>query len=88
MQYNHGYTAFMKTAISIPDTLFQTADSLAEELGVSRSQLFRIALEAYIASHSRERIRQALDAVYADEDSSIDADLMSAQVAVLEDEDW
>jgi hypothetical protein len=27
-RYNHGYTKFMKIAISIPDSLFELTDSL------------------------------------------------------------
>ncbi|MEK7329802.1 MAG: ribbon-helix-helix protein, CopG family, partial [Candidatus Eisenbacteria bacterium] len=30
----------MKTAISLPDSLFRSGDALAKRLGVSRSELF------------------------------------------------
>ena len=55
----------MKTAVSLPDPVFHAAESLAHRLGMSRSQLFREALEAYIASHDDEHIREALDNVYS-----------------------
>ena len=41
----------MKTAISIPDPLFERADQLAQKLGKSRSQLYRDALDEYLARH-------------------------------------
>ena len=34
----------MKTAISLPDTLFETAENVAGRLGMSRSQLYQLAL--------------------------------------------
>ncbi|MDZ7631520.1 MAG: hypothetical protein U5K74_09270 [Gemmatimonadaceae bacterium] len=39
----------MKTAISLPDALFDEADAVAYRLGVSRSQLYATALAEYIA---------------------------------------
>lgn len=66
-----GYTTGMKTAVSIPDDIFQEADRLAAELGHSRSQLYSRALREYIACHSPDRVTEALNAVYAEpEDES------------------
>jgi predicted transcriptional regulator len=56
----------MKTAISIPDDVFQEADRLAAESGQSRSQLYSRAVREYIARHSAERVTAALDKVYAE----------------------
>lgn len=54
----------MKTAISIPDALFDSAEALATELGVSRSQLYATALAQLIATHDRTQITARLDALY------------------------
>ena len=78
----------MKTAISIPDTVFDAADSLAKRMAVSRSELFRRAVEAYIEAHRHDRVREALDAVYTRESSAIDQDLAEMQAASLAREDW
>ena len=78
----------MKTAVSIPDPVFHAAESLARRLGVSRSQLFREALEAYISAHDGERVREALDEVYSNEPSKLDGALAQLQLASLPDEDW
>ena len=48
--YNRGYTRCMKTAISIPDELFEAAERVAKQLRVSRSELYRKALVKYLES--------------------------------------
>ena len=78
----------MKTAVSIPDPVFHAAESLASRLGMSRSQLFREALEAYISAHDDEKVREALDDVYSTESSEPDSALAQLQLASLPDEDW
>ncbi len=55
----------MKTAISLPDDLFRSADSLAERLGVSRSQLFATAVAEFLAKHQARKVTEQLNAVYA-----------------------
>ncbi len=86
--YNQSYTLLMKTAVSIPDPVFHAADSLARRLGISRSQLFKEALEAYISEHDGEMVREALDDVYSNESSDLDSALAQLQLASLPDEDW
>ena len=68
--------------------MFHAAESLAHRLGMSRSQLFREALEAYIASHGDEHVRQALDDVYSTEPSGLDSALAQLQWDSLTDEKW
>ena len=41
----------MKTAISVPNDVFESADELADELGVSRSALYSTAMAEYLAKH-------------------------------------
>lgn len=52
----------MKTAVSLPDELFQQAEDLAGRLGVNRSQLYAIALGKLIASMPDDPVTSALDA--------------------------
>jgi metal-responsive CopG/Arc/MetJ family transcriptional regulator len=54
----------MKTAISLPDTLFREAEDMAARLGIARSRLFARAVEEFIARHEQETITERLDAVY------------------------
>ena len=78
----------MKTAISIPDPIFQAAESLGRRLGISRSQLFSRAMEAYIDAHKHDRLRESLDEVYGKESSRVDEALAQLQWASLTKEDW
>ena len=46
----------MKTAISLPDATFRRADLAARRLGLSRSELYVRALEAYLGPPSDDEI--------------------------------
>ncbi len=78
----------MKTAISLPDDLFESADELAERLGVSRSELYADAVAEYLAKHRGEALTSRLNEVYADENSGIDPALRSAQARSLGSPEW
>jgi hypothetical protein len=80
----------MKTAISIPDSLFEAADQLADRLGITRSQLYQRAVKRYLQAHSHDVIREKLDEVYGDdgEESRLDAAIEYLQDASIEKDDW
>ena len=78
----------MKTAISIPDPLFEEAEHLAGQLKISRSRLYAEALREYLRSHKNDLIRETLDHLYADQESSIAPDIAAAQSRVLGREPW
>ncbi|EIE03482.1 MULTISPECIES: CopG family transcriptional regulator [Leptospira] len=64
----------MKTAVSIPDDLFKTAEKTAKRLGIPRSQLFAKALEEFIQLHSKESVTERLNKIYTNrKDSSKDS---------------
>lgn len=78
----------MKTAISIPDDLFESGDTLADKLGVSRSQLYASALADYLAKHRGRNITKRLDTVYAVEDSRLESSAAALQAHTLQHEAW
>lgn len=78
----------MKTAISIPDTVFKAAERTSKRLGMSRSEFYSRAVEAYVNASRAKGVREALDTVYAEEDSSLDPVLMAMQLTSLKREDW
>ena len=78
----------MKTAISIPDKVFDSADLLARKLKLSRSQLYTKAIEEFVTEHARTSVREKLDQVYATESSTMDPALARAQAAAITREDW
>jgi metal-responsive CopG/Arc/MetJ family transcriptional regulator len=57
----------MKTAISIDDDLLHEADRTAKQLGLSRSRLFSVALEAYLRHRRNQEIVERLNRAYAGE---------------------
>lgn len=65
MQLYHSYTSSMKTAVSLPDDLYSSAESIAKAMGIPRSQLFAKALEEFIYHHKRGNITERLNQVYA-----------------------
>lgn len=78
----------MKSDISIPNPVFVAAEELARKMGVSLSELYTAALNAYVAEHQKENITEALDQVYTDEPSNLEPALVKMQVVSLEGEQW
>ncbi len=79
---------FMKTAISIPDPLFEAADRLAAALGVSRSELYAKAVQNFVQRRRRRGVTEALNRVFSAESSSLDQFLADIQASGLPDEGW
>jgi hypothetical protein len=69
----------VKTAVSIPDALFEAADRAARRLGLSRSAFYARALERFLGDEPDEAITARLDEVYADGASALDDALAAAQ---------
>lgn len=83
------YTRFMKTAISIPDPQFAEAEEVATELGISRSELYQRALAAFLADYKQDDLTEKLNAIYAEQDSHLDPDMMRLQVlSIIDGEEW
>lgn len=78
----------MKTAISIPDPLFRAAEREAARRKVSRSRFYSMAVASYLKSQRARNVREALDSVYASEDSALDPALAHLQGEVLDREKW
>jgi metal-responsive CopG/Arc/MetJ family transcriptional regulator len=80
----------MKTAVSLPDPLFEAADRLASQLGKSRSQLYAEALREYLAKHRDDDITARLNEVYDAEPelAELDPVLAALQFRSLPKEDW
>jgi metal-responsive CopG/Arc/MetJ family transcriptional regulator len=74
-----GYTRLVKTAVSIPNALFEAADRAARRLGLSRSELYARALERFLRDEPDEAVKARLDEIYAAEGSVMDDALAAAQ---------
>ena len=78
----------MKTAISLPDSLFERAERVAQQLNMKRSQLYAEALRAYLDKHDPDSITVTLNDIYASESSELDPVAMQLQVLSLPEDDW
>ena len=78
----------MKTAISIPDDVFESADELAGELGMSRSELYANAVAEYLAKHRAEDVTAKLNEVYAEHPSGLPPELRKAQAKSIGKSEW
>ena len=78
----------MKTAISIPDPIFQAAENMAKHLGMSRSELFTVAMSEYIEAHDDQGITKSLNEVYSQTESQLDEQIASMQMNSISKEEW
>lgn len=81
------YSPLVKTAVSIPDPIFEAADRLARRRRISRSELYAEALTRLIDDDEASSITERLDDVYAERPSEFDAGLAALQALAI-DEDW
>ncbi len=79
----------MKTAISIPDNIYNSAEELAGRLGESRSELYAKAVNSYVKKYRNEKVTEKLNEVYDGQNSAIDPSLASLQTqSVLKNNRW
>lgn len=70
----------MKTDISIPNHVYQAAEKLAKELGISLSELYTDALTAYVSEHHKKNVAESLETTYKTEPVSIEPELVEMQI--------
>ena len=78
----------MKIALSIPDDLFEAAETLGKRLKVSRSRLYATALQDFVAKHQAKKITERLNAVYASGNSRVDRVTRRLQGRSLRGNEW
>lgn len=78
----------MKTAVSIPNDVFERAERLAHRERRSRSEVYSAALREYVARHSPDEITERLNLVVADIDEAVDPFIGTAAARILENTEW
>jgi metal-responsive CopG/Arc/MetJ family transcriptional regulator len=73
----------MKTAVSLPDEIFQKAEATAKKLRVSRSRLYAAAISEYLERHHSASVTERLNAFYEHNPSEIDPAFVRAQLKSL-----
>lgn len=82
----------VKTAISLNESLFEKVETLTQELNISRSRLFAIAVQEFIERHETRRMIAAINKVQDeytdDEDRAIQREIQEYQRKHMRDEPW
>ncbi len=78
----------MKTAVSVPDDVFERAERLAQREGRSRSEVYSTALREYVARNSPDEVADALDRVIAEVGDGSDPFVTTAGRRVLTSTEW
>ena len=82
----------MKTAISIPDSLYESIQDFLEKTGMSRSEFFQRAARIYLDRIAAGAITANLNRVYADGEDEEDVAFRRAALEhlseILDREDW
>ena len=83
-----GYTFGMKTAVSLPDEVFDEAEHLAKRLKISRSELYAKALAEFVSRHAPDAVTESFNRVCAEIQSEPDPAFQRAARKVLENSEW
>lgn len=78
----------MKTAVSIPDPVFEQAERLARRLKRSRSELYSRALAEYLARHAPDQVTEAMNQAIAAMEDPVDAFAAVAGRRTLRRAEW
>lgn len=78
----------MKTAISMPDSIFEAAEELSHRLGISRSELYAKAIAIYIKEHCNDSVTETLNKIYSEETSSVDPVIKNLQFSSIPKDEW
>jgi len=78
----------MKTAISIPDPLFQAAEKLAKERKLSRSELYRRAIAEFVKRAREAELVKLIDKSCDEEDRSLDEFRREAAKRTVASTEW
>ena len=82
----------VKTAISMQQYLFDDVNALAEELNVSRSKLFVLAIEEFIKKNESEKMLAQINAAFDDSldevERKVPGAMKSKQKKILESDLW
>ena len=83
-----GYTSGMKTAVSVPDDVFEKVERLARRARKSRSEVFSAALREYVARHAPDEVTESMNEVCDKANHGRDQFVAKASRRVLENVEW
>lgn len=78
----------MKTAVSIPDNVFEDAERLARRLQTSRSRLYARAVAEFIARHDDDHVTSTMNQAVGEVGETADAFTREAARCSLQRVEW
>lgn len=78
----------MKTAISVPNDVFQLSEKLAKKLKVSRSAIFAMGVKKLAEEHDEDEIIRQINRVCEKVDTSVDPVLFQMAMLSLPKDEW
>ncbi len=78
----------MKTAVSLPDSVFRDAERHARRTKKSRSQLYAEAISEYLARHAPDEVTEAMNRVVDQIKEPTDSFVTAAARRILERTEW
>jgi len=80
----------MKTAVSVPDDVFEQTPRFDRSNGRSRSEVYSAALREYVARHAPDEVTESLDRVVTElgPDGGRDPFIAAAGVRTLDASEW
>lgn len=78
----------MKTAVSIPDEVFDAAERHASRTQKSRSQLYAEAISEYLARHAPDEVTESMNQVVDQLEHASDPFVAAAARRILENTEW
>lgn len=78
----------MKTAISVPDEVFERAERAAQRLKLSRSELYSRALSEYLARHTDSEVTAAINAAISEAGQPLDHVVTASGARRLLENEW
>ncbi len=82
------HTKGVKTAVSLPDDLFRSAENAAKRLRVSRSKLYATAIEEFLNRQPANPVTEQLNRFYSRHRAKLDPAFERAQLKSLDKESW
>lgn len=78
----------MEPATLLPEAIQIEAMTLAQQLGISLTDLYSDAIATYLRKHNRQTILEQLNQVYPEQSSALDPTIAALQYVSLPHEDW
>lgn len=78
----------MKTAISVPDEIFQLSERLAKKLEISRSAVFALGVKKLGEEFDDEEITRNLNEYYSKKRAELDPVIVQMAALSLPKEEW